>query len=173
MAAAGLKELAMVRKASLVLIACAGLLAGCQKAPEAAAPGAGFNTTLSTKEVMIRVIDPARYRLWDRVGTVETADGEIKKAPATDQDWNLAENEAAILAEAGNLLLIPSRIQRKDDKDEEWVRITNLMIDLALQEKQAIHQKDTQKMFDLGARVYDEVCQACHLKYMEGLKPTS
>ena len=152
----------MIRIATLTILAATGVLAACSKP---AAPVA-YNTTLSTKEVMNRVINPAAVALWDNSGTIETLKGTTSKLPTTDDGWTAVENDAAIVAEGGNLMLLPGRVRKLDPKDQDWTNFTNQMITLALAEKQAVAAKDGQKMFDIGAKLYDDGCTACHQKYL-------
>ncbi len=152
----------MIRMMTLTMLASASLVAACSKA----APPASYNTTLSTKEVMNRVINPAAVALWDNSGTIETLKGTTSKLPTTDDAWTAVENDAAIVAEGGNLMLLPGRVRKLDPKDEDWTKFTHQMIDLALAEKQAVAARDGDKMFNVGAKLYDDGCTACHQKYL-------
>ena len=97
-----------MREGLIALALMAGgflVLAACSKPPQPIA----FDTTLSTKDLMKHVIDPAAQGLWGRAGTIDTAAGTVDLAPDTEAEWKAAEAEAATVAEAGNLLLVPGR----------------------------------------------------------------
>ena len=90
------------------LAVLAGLLAAaCTPEDTNPAPQPDFHTRLTTTEVMAHVIDPAAWGLWGRAGTITNEEGETSLTPDTEEEWAAAENEAAIVAEAGNLLLYP------------------------------------------------------------------
>lgn len=162
-----------MRMKSLTILVCAGLaLAACSVSTPPPAQSQ-FNTTTSMADVMNRIIDPVTQRMLRRSGSVDTAEGTKTILPASDEEWQLAENEATILIESGNLLLIPSRIKKLDDKDTDWVKYTNLMIQLAQEERAAIVAKDGDKMFNIGARIWDEACTGCHKKYVIPTLPRS
>ena len=121
----------MIRLTTALILVSASLLASCSKAAPPAAK-ADFNTTITMADLMNRVIDPVTQRMLHRAGTVDTAEGTKSMLPATDDEWAQAENEATMLVESGNLLLIPSRIRKVDANDTDWVKYTNLMIQLSL-----------------------------------------
>jgi hypothetical protein len=154
-------------RARLVIL-LAGLAACSPQAAETP-----FDTTLSTKDLMLHVIDPAAVGLWGRAGEMQTANGEIVDlAPDTDQEWKSAESEAAIVAEAGNLLILPERVRvLKDAKGQpekadggDWTKFALEMTQKALAVKAATAARDKAKMFDAGGELY-QACVACHDRY--------
>ncbi len=50
-----------------------------------------------------------------------------RNKPKTDVEWNAFKTQALMLAESGNLLLMPGRARDQ----EKWVADTKLMIDVA------------------------------------------
>src|SRR5579871_5543622 len=82
---------------ALALAACSG------------AAKSDFDTSLSRQQVIKNVIDPAAVALWTRVEMNSSGDGPDYLTPKTEEDWAKAEHEAAIVAEGGNLLLMPGR----------------------------------------------------------------
>src|ERR1700748_996400 len=99
------------------LSAAAGLLylASCEK------PQPPYNTTLSPRDVMRLVIDPAATEFWKNTGVVDDATGEHFTAPTSDEGWTHAEAMATTVSEAANLLMFPTRVRRLDKKDEAWI----------------------------------------------------
>ena len=159
-------EVAVRARLALLL---AGLAAACAPARE---PAPAFDTTLTTQQLMKHVIDPAAVALWDRAGELQTSDGVVNLAPDTPEEWAAAESEAAIVAEAGNLLILPQRVrilQGKDGRPDaadggDWTRFSLEMTRRALAVKAATTARDTEKMFDTGGELY-QACVACHDKY--------
>lgn len=143
--------------AGLVLAACS------PREPAAAQPE--FHTQLTTIEVMAHVVDPAAWGLWGRAGTITNEEGETSLTPDTEEEWAAAENEAAIVAEAGNLLQLPGRIRVIEENDNgDWPRFAKQLSVRALEVLAATEQRDPDLMFEAGGRLY-EACVACHEKY--------
>jgi cytochrome c5 len=76
-------------------------------------------------------------------------------------------NSAAVIAESGNLLMMPGRAFDQD----QWMKDARSMIDAAMTAREAAEAKDVPALFDAGGAVY-EACTACHSKYALGLKRT-
>lgn len=147
-------------RAGLVVV-LASLTVACSKP---ASPIA-FDTTLSTKELMKHVIDPAAIALWGRAGTMETDKGTVDLAPDTEEEWAAAEHEAAVVAEGGNLLLTPGRAHSYPIKDgKNWTKFAAQMTKQALAVKIATAARDKDKMFETGGDLY-QTCVACHEQY--------
>lgn len=146
-----MRHAALIAMVGAALAACSG-------------PSGEFDTTLSTKQLMKHVIDPAAIALWGRAGTIETAAGTEYLTPTTEADWDAAENEAAIVAEAGNLLILPGRVRKLSGVDGDWTIFARRLTREALAVKNATAARDADDMFKSGADLY-QVCVACHEKY--------
>jgi hypothetical protein len=145
-------------------IAAAVVLTACGE-PRVEQPKVEFQTKLTTLEVMAHVVDPAAWGLWGRAGTVTNEEGETSLTPDTEEEWAAAENEAAIVAEAGNLLQLPSRIRvLEEDDNGDWPKFAQQLSQSALEVLAATEQRDPDLMFETGGRLY-EACVACHEKY--------
>jgi hypothetical protein len=123
-----------------------------------------FQTTASMKDLMLNVIDPAADTLWESVGTVITAEGTFEKAPSSDDEWAGVRAGAIQLAEAGNLLMLPSR----SGGSGEWIAQSRAMIDASNRALRAIDAKDKDALFTIGGDVYD-VCTNCHKQFAQQL----
>ena len=110
---------------------------------------------------MMSVIEPAADVYWDAVGTIEDAKGVHHVAPATEEAWAAVVNSAYVVAEGGNLLMMPGRARDNGD----WMKFSQALIDVGQRAIKAAESKNTQAVFDVGAEVYD-ACVACHAKYM-------
>ena len=68
-------------------------------------------------------------------------------------------NHAAIVAEAGNLLMM---VPRAKDGDE-WMRLAQAMVDTGAAAMRAAEAKDADQLFQAGADIYS-VCSNCHVE---------
>lgn len=142
------------------MVICAVLAASCSRSEA----GGQFDTSLSTQQVMKHVIDPAAIALWGRAGSIETEKGTVYLTPETEEDWAAAEHEAAIVAEGGNLLLLPGRGLKLTASDTDWARFARDLTRESLAVKTATAKRDADGMFKAGADLY-QVCTDCHEKY--------
>ncbi|MDP3738431.1 MAG: hypothetical protein Q8R02_13640 [Hyphomonadaceae bacterium] len=150
-----------MRMSFMVVSSWLAFLAGC--APPK--PDVVFDTTFPTKQIMAHIINPAAVGLWGRAGTWEDENGVEDLAPDTPDQWAEAENEAAIVAEGGNLLLLPGRIRVLEEGDNgDWSRFALQLVAQAREVKIATEARDKERMFDAGGDLY-QVCVACHEKY--------
>lgn len=139
-------------------LACVLLVAACApKAKEQA-----YNTDLDMVELMAHVIDPAAFMFWRGAGTELTEQGERDLSPTTPEGWKVVEDGAAMVAEGGNMLLLPGRARAPE---AEWNRLAKLLSQRALEGMAAAEKQDKQAVFDTGGRLY-EVCVECHQKYI-------
>ncbi len=128
-------------------------------------PGIPFpgKTLLTVKEVMRHIVNPAAELYWKAAGEVDTAEGEIHRAPKPEDNdrWAAAVNAAAVLQESGNLLMLQGRA--RDDK--QWMKIAQQLADAGALAKTAAEARDEKKTFDAGSALYD-ACYACHGRYI-------
>ncbi len=124
-----------------------------------------FKATVTTKQLMAEVLEPASNVYWEAVGSTTDARGTVDKAPRTDAEWNTVRDAATIVAESGNLLMLDGRAQNHDD----WITLSRALIDVGIRAREAAEKHDTKAVFDLGAEVY-EACVNCHKIYLVGPK---
>lgn len=159
-----------MNKSSIIARNClAGLLggivlAGCS-APEetgttTSAATSDFNTTLSMREVMAYVLEPAADIIWDSGGWVLDAAGYEELYPTTDDGWNYVRAQAAIVVESGNMLALPGRAMDND----AWMIYAKGMSDAGLLAMKAAEAQNEEDFFQAGAQMYS-VCTACHQAY--------
>ena len=149
-------------KLRTVLLAGACLVAaGCSKPPAANTDvKPKYDLSLDMKEMMGHVVDPGAWAYWKTTGTETTAKGERSLAPTTEEGWDIAESGAAQVAEAGNLLQLPGYM-----RDADWAKFAQDLTAKGLAAKAAVEAKDTKKMFETGAAMY-QVCVDCHAKFV-------
>ena len=119
-----------------------------------------FDTTISVKDLMANVIDPAADGVWEVVGTIYTKEGAFEKAPATDEEWNAVKAQAITLVEVGNLLMLPAR----SGGNADWVKLAQAMMAQSKRAITAAEQHDKEGLFNTGADIY-EACVNCHKQF--------
>ncbi len=119
-----------------------------------------FDTSVSMKDLMNNVLDPAADGIWESVGTIMTVEGTFERAPSTDDDWAGVRGNALQLIETGNLLMLPGRTGGSDD----WVKHAQDLIEQSKRALQAIDAKDKDALFTIGGDIYD-VCTNCHKQF--------
>ena len=109
---------------------------------------------------MLWILEPAAEVIWDSAGFVITAEGETDLSPTTEAGWDLVRNNAALVAESGNLLMMPER-----SMGPEWVAYAQAMIGAGRGVMAAAEVRDAEALFDAGGDLY-QTCRACHTQYM-------
>lgn len=135
----------------------AALLApGCQRSP---APEPPYQPVANVQQTMAWILMPAADVIWDSAGTIITAEGRTELAPTTDAGWENVRNHAAIVAETGNLLMMPGRAA-----GPEWIAYAQGLHATGRQAMQAAEAQDADALFDAGGQLY-QTCVACHARY--------
>lgn len=129
---------------------------GCNSAP---APPP-FKPVADVKQLMASVLEPAADVYWDAVGTIIDETGTHEIEPTSVEEWDAIRNNAYVVAESGNLLMMSSRA--KDGGD--WMKLSQALIDTGQKAVRAAEARNKSAVFDAGAEVYD-VCTNCHAKY--------
>lgn len=115
----------------------------------------------SVRQIMLGMVEPAATVVFESVSTTVTKDGIDEKVPKTDADWQAVAASAAVLGEAGQLLMADGRaIDRRD-----WNRFAELMVTSAREAIAAVEARSAAKLFDAGGAVYTS-CDGCHQQYM-------
>ena len=175
---------------SFVIAGALLCLAACTKEDTAApakpvgASDSPIRITATIQDLMDAEIDPAADFLWGSVGFVSTKDGTEDKRPRTDKDWDTVRNQAIILIEATNLLVLPGRIVAtagskldpsevagiEDPKDIQkaidanqtgFIGYAHGLYAAAAEILKAIDAKDVPRMDAAGEKL-DAACEACH-----------
>lgn len=152
-----------VRRAALAVTAAVALSAcGTPATPAGSASGATraerFVPVASVDEIMEAVVIPSSQALFDAVVYVN---GEVERAPTSDQDWHALQMHALAVAEAGNLLLVPPRVKDADD----WIAASNAMTRAGAAAAGAAKTKDLEGLLKAGSDLYS-ACTACHRTYL-------
>jgi hypothetical protein len=147
----------------LVLVGSALALAACQKTAEAPPPP--YNVELGTKDLMKHAIDPAADIVWAASGYVVDEKGTTDLSPTTAQGWATVANNAAIVAELSNTLMLPGR----SPGEPEWNAFANRLHDTAMAAMRAADARDKAGLLRTGSDIF-LACTACHKRYVLGEK---
>ncbi len=133
-------------------------LAGCSQPEQTEA--AAFAPTGTVLEFMNWHLEPAADVLWDSAGYIVTEDGEVDLQPTTQEGWDKVRNAATVVAESGNLLMIPGYAV-----DSDWLEYSRGLITAGIKAREAAQAEDADALFQAGAQLYS-VCLACHNRYI-------
>lgn len=131
----------------------------------AGAAATPFKSTVTVKQLMNEVLEPAANVYWEAVGSVSDARGTREIAPKTDSQWIAVRNAATVVAESGNLMMLDGRARNTD----EWMALSRAVIEVSMKARVAAEQHDTKGVFDMGAEMY-QACVNCHAIYYVGPK---
>lgn len=116
-------------------------------------------------DTMTWVLDPAADVIWGSAGWIITAEGTEDLTPTTEEDWDRVRHSAAVLAESGNLMLLPHLAPETDGA--AWVEFSRGMTRVAQEALAAVDARDSAALFETGGHLYN-VCLACHQVYARG-----
>ena len=152
--------------AALVLLVSAGCgWVTSEPAPSELASETPYRPIANVRQTMERILDPAADVIWDSAGFVITAQGEDDLSPTTAAGWEQVLNSATLVAEAGNLLLLPGRVGGPD-----WVRYAQGLTAAGEAAMAAAEAHDADALFDAGGEIY-LACRACHEQYLVSAQP--
>lgn len=123
------------------------LLAGA-----ATAQAPSFQPVGTISQLMINIIYPTS----DALFYIE------RTAPKTDVEWNAIRNQALMLAESGNLLMLPGRVREGD-----WMKDSKTLVDVGAAAYKAAMAKDMDGILALSQQLND-ACVVCHQQYRPG-----
>jgi len=141
--------------------------------PAACDPASGdrvstrYDPVTDVQGIMLSVLEPAAETYWDAVGWILDFDGETYVRPQTEEEWEAVLHSAYVVAEAGNLLMMPDRALDAGP----WMAHSRDLVEVGRRAIAAAEARDPQAVFDAGAEVY-VVCSECHASYaLETLRP--
>jgi|SRR5688572_2460595 len=129
---------------------------------EAAAPPAApsLPPVASVKQLMIGIVTPAAYVVFDSVSTIVDAKGVQENQPKTEEEWARVEANAVALIESANMLLIGNRAVDQGD----WVKMAKAMADAGQTAQKAAAAKSPDGILEAGEAI-NMSCDNCHQKY--------
>jgi len=147
------KEIQM-RTVVLILISSMVLFMACRAFAQESEK---FKPIATSKQLMEAMIIPASDVLFN-VGV---------EPPKNDEEWTIVRNNALILAESGNLLMIGSRAQDKD----VWIKYSRAMLDAAAAALKAAEAKNVDAISEAGDQIL-AACSGCHDRFLKGATDT-
>ena len=142
---------------------CALALLGCEQKTES--PSEPFRIEVTTKDLMNHALDPSADIIWAASGYVVDENGTTDLSPKTAEGWVIVENNATILAELSNSLMLPGRAP----EEPQWNAFSQKLHAAALAEKSAANTHDKAGLLRTGGDIY-AACTACHKRYVLGEK---
>lgn len=127
------------------------VLAACRQQPP----------SVPVKQLMTEQVQPAAQTYWDAVKFVSDESGDHEIYPRTEKEWERTRQAAARVMELGERLKSTSYAK---DRNEDWREFAQGLVDIAGQAEQAAIAKNRDKVFEVGANLYN-VCAACHQAY--------
>jgi hypothetical protein len=89
-----------------------------------------------------------------------TLEGTEEIAPKTFAEWEALRSAAMTVAESGNLLLMPGRMQ----EGAEWRELSLALIASGRVALAAAQARDPEAVFEAGGELYT-VCNDCHAAF--------
>ena len=80
--------------------------------------------------------------------------------PSNDREWGVIERSALMLAEAGNLLMMPGRARDQGD----WIKDSKMLVDAGTAAFKAARAKDMDAILALNDQLVVS-CTTCHMQY--------
>jgi hypothetical protein len=158
-----------------LLLGIAIAASGCQKSPwaqkaasaspPAAATDAPYNTEIAVKDLMDHAIDPSADIVWAASGYVVDMQGTHDLSPTTPEGWKKVEDNAAIVAELSNALMLPGR----SPGEPKWNQFATRLQGTALAAMRAAQRRDKAALLSTGSDMF-LACTACHTYYVLGEK---
>lgn len=115
-----------------------------------AAVSTALGQVSTMSELMVKVIYPAS----DAIFYIST------RTPTTDSEWNDLQGKALIVAESGNILMLPGHARDRD----RWMTDAKLLRDAGAAAFEAAKKKDVAALEALNEQLY-ESCTTCHQHY--------
>ena len=150
----------------IIMAAALTCLAACGRPPPAAPPPPPFNLGIGLHDLMEHVIDPATDVVWAASGTMVDFKGEHDLSPKTAAAWARTHDAAMVVAESGNLLLLPGRVR----SGETWTGQARKLSSLGLEAVKAADTRDKAAILRIGGDIHD-ACEECHRVYVLGEAP--
>ena len=131
-----------------------GLFAALAVTPAAQrAPATGVRAVADSKQLHDILISPASDALFD---------ASAANPPGDDKAWAAARNQALLLAEAGNLLMLGSRVRDNGN----WMKMSRALVDAAALAATTAERKDA-KGLEAAADSITVACMECHRPYRD------
>jgi hypothetical protein len=150
----------------LLQAACGNPSPASAPSPKPVSGATAFDTSVDTRQLMSWMIDPSSKVVFGAVASIVTERGEENVQPRTDEEWNNVRNNAVIVLEAGNLLMLEGRARPSIAQDvADWNAKARAMSVAARTAIEATDVKDAEALFTASGDIY-QACTDCHAKYI-------
>ena len=153
---------------TIIIFSVFSILCSVQNVKAIDLPSLTATSNLELKNLMEWLIDPAADAIWDSVSTIIDKNGTTNIAPKNDAEWEALRQQAAVLTEAGNVLMMPDRVRL----GKTWPLAAKKLKTSGLLALQATLNKDPDLLFKAGEEIYKS-CAGCHHTYANFEKTTS
>jgi len=116
------------------------------------APATGVRTIANVRELHDLIISPASDAVFDA----------SSRQPLDAKGWTEARNQALLLAESGNLLMIGTRVRDNGN----WMKMSRAMVDAAARAAVAAEKKDATAL-ETATDALTVSCMECHRPYRD------
>jgi hypothetical protein len=116
------------------------------------APATGVRTIASVRELHDVLISPASDAVFDA----------SSHQPLDAKGWTAARNQALVLAESANLLMVGTRVRDNGN----WMKMSRALVDAAALAAAAAEKKDADAL-DAAAGSITVACMDCHRPYRD------
>ena len=104
-------------------------------------------------DIMVKIL----YPYADAIFYIST------RTPTDSDEWTALEGKALVLAESGNLLMMPGRARDED----QWMRDAALLMRAGQAAFKAAQDRDVEALVELNDQLYQS-CVSCHQHYRRG-----
>jgi hypothetical protein len=137
-----------MRTFGLIFVAAILLTAGASLAQQQ--PTSTFQPVATMSQLMIDIIYPTSDDIF-YIG---------RTPPANEREWAAIERSALMLAESGNLLMLPGRARDQAD----WIKDSKMLVDAGTAAFKAAKAKDMDAVLALNEQLVTS-CTTCHMQY--------
>src|SRR5581483_10733524 len=114
-----------------------------------------FQPVGSVDEIMIRITYPTSNAIF-YVG---------RNPPKEDRDWTALQNQALMMAESGNLLMMPGRVRDQGD----WIKDSKMLVEVGAAAFKAAQDKYLDAVLALNEQL-NTACVTCHQQYRPNMR---
>src|SRR5215216_5692950 len=132
---------------SLIGLFIAGVALTAQRSP-----AIGIRTVATSQQLHDLLITPASDAVFHASGD----------PPRDAKGWEAARGQALLLAEAGNLLMIGTRVR----DNNQWMKMSRAMVDAAALAATAAEKRDANAL-EAATDALTVACEACHRPYRD------
>ena len=116
------------------------------------APATGVRALANVRELHDIMISPASDAVFDATS----------QQPLDEKGWTAARNQALVLGESANLLMVGSRVRDNGN----WMKMSRALVDAAAEAAAAAQKKDA-KALEVATDAITIACMECHRPYRD------